>query len=165
MKTAIRVGALCAMMVTIASLTTAACGSDSGTGTSNDKSKSTGGQTGAGGAPAGSVGCGMNNCLPPEGSDLTPCCKDAFASLCGVLNGTTCADAPKPPPMGCPTLAPFMGITFAACCTMDGQCGIDLTMFGQGCVDIATALQMAQAMGQTITNPPAPASCTPGATM
>jgi hypothetical protein len=106
----------------------------------------------------------MNNCLPPEGTDFMPCCKDPFASACGVVSGNTCADVPKAPPKGCPVLPPVMGLTFSACCTMDGQCGVDLTMLGMGCLDLASALVLAMQMGQNISNPPAPAACTPDST-
>ena len=165
MNTAIRLGALCAAMVTIASLAATACGSDSGTGSTKDMTASKNDSKDTVSGPPGSVPCGMTHCLPPEGSDLEPCCMAPFESKCGVKSGNTCAEAPKPPPTGCPTIPPFMGLTFAACCTMDGQCGVDLTMLGMGCLDLSSALQLAMQMGQTISNAPAPASCTPGAAM
>jgi hypothetical protein len=166
MKMAVRVSALCMVAVGFALLPTG-CGGDSGTtpegtGGSGSGGKPTTTDTGSGGAaPAGSVPCGENNCTPPEGSTSQACCKEHFTGACGVLVAGSCTDPPKPPPPGCPALPATMGLQITACCTMAGQCGVDLTMFGMGCVDLATAAKQAMMMGvmtgQTLT----PASCTP----
>jgi hypothetical protein len=37
-------------------------------------------------------------------------------------------------------------------------------MLGQACIDITSAIQLAMSMGQTVPDPPAPASCTPDGT-
>jgi hypothetical protein len=88
-----------------------------------------------------------------------------FQGLCGVqATGimTGCVESAKPPPKGCPTLPAVMGFMTQACCTTMGQCGVDLSAFGQGCVDIATAAAQAMQMGVNVGTVPAAASCTPG---
>ena len=165
MNMAVRVSALCVLVVGFASLPTG-CGGDAepspeGTGGKGSGGKPTMTDDGTGGAPAGSVPCGEKNCVVPEGATGPACCKDAFNSTCGVKTGDSCTDPPKPPPTGCPAIPGFMGFNITACCTPAGQCGVDLTMLGQGCVDLATALAMAQSMGVMIGQAPAPASCTP----
>jgi hypothetical protein len=167
MNLAARVSALCVIAVGFASLPTG-CGGDAeptteGTGGKGSGSggKPTMTDEGTGGAPEGSVPCGEKNCVVPEGVPGPACCKDPFTSACGVKSGTSCVDPPKPPPMGCPAIPAFMGLPIAACCTPAGMCGVDLTMLGQGCIDIATAVAMAQSMGVMIGQAPMPAPCTP----
>ena len=167
MKMAVRFSALCLVAFGFA-LLPAGCGGDAektpeGTGGSagNPDEGSGGASDGSGGAPAGNVPCGEKNCVPPEGSTAPACCKDPFTSACGVLNAGTCSEPPKPPPMGCPAIPAFMGLPITACCTPAGQCGVDLTTLGQGCIDIATAVSMAQMMGVMIGQAPMPAPCTP----
>ncbi len=54
---------------------------------------------GTSGVPAGSVPCGSKLCVGGAGSTGAPCCRDPFASQCGVVavNGS-CTSAPSPPP-------------------------------------------------------------------
>lgn len=164
MKMAARVSALCLVAVGFASLPTG-CGGDAEKTPEGTGGSGSGGQTmtddGSGGAPTGGVPCGEMNCVVPEGVPGPACCKDPFKSACGVLSGSSCVDPPKPPPMGCPAVPAFMGLPIAACCTPAGQCGVDLTALGQGCIDIATAVAQAQMMGVVIDQAPMPASCTP----
>ena len=168
MNLAARVSALCVVVVGFASLPTG-CGGDAepttegtgGKGSGNGSGgKSTMTDEGTGGAPEGSVPCGEKNCVVPEGAMGPACCKDAFSSACGVKSGTSCVDPPKPPPPGCPAIPGFMGFNITACCTPAGLCGVDLTMVGQGCIDLATAIAMAPP-GVMIGQAPMPASCTP----
>ena len=163
-------GALFLIALGSSALPTTGCGGDSGGGGSGTggqsnngsggKSNSDAGNNSSGGSADG-VPCGTTHCTTPEGLTEEPCCRDAFSSLCGVKNIMgNCAEAPKPPPKGCPSLA---GFPVSVCCTMDGKCGVDLKMFGQGCIDIQTAASMAMSMGVPIMGQvPAAASCTPG---
>ncbi|HVW26209.1 MAG TPA: hypothetical protein VHC69_12620 [Polyangiaceae bacterium] len=183
--TALRLsGASFLLAIGLAALPTTGCGGDSGGGggsgggsgksgsggkSSSDAGPSSGGSTSTGaapstgGAPAGSIPCGSTNCTAPDG--MTACCRDMFQGLCGVeATGimTGCVEPPKPPPPGCPALPSVMGFMTTACCTSMGQCGVDESAFGQGCVDIATAAAQAMQMGINVGQVPAEASCTPG---
>jgi len=181
-----------AVATLFASLGPIACGSDSG---SSGSDKNT--QTGTGGSkstadsgtpattpttmpssavPAGSVGCGSNVC--EMRADLTgaPCCLDMFSGTCGYKNALMqCVQAPPPPPPGCPMLPTVPFVTLTSCCTSKGECGIDESMLGMGCINYADASALGQmfmggAMGAAgaagmgfnfnITLP-AEASCTP----
>jgi len=170
MKTAVRVGgALFLLALGSAAFPVAGCGSDSGSKSTSGTGGSGGGTgtpdagpaTGAGGIPAGSAACGSKVCTPPD-STFTACCISVFQGQCGVLSGTTCAAAPTAPPKGCPTVPPTMGITVPPCCTTTGLCGVDLKMFGMGCVDSVTAAAQAKAMGFDTGQMPVDTKCTPG---
>jgi hypothetical protein len=150
----------------------AGCGGDSeqtpegtggkGGGKSMPEEGSGGAANGSGGAPTGSVPCGENNCTPPEGSTMTACCMDHFMGTCGVQNATGgCVAAPKPPPPGCPMIPAVMGFALNPCCTPAGQCGVDLTMLGQGCLDLAAAAQQAAMQGVMVGQVPMPTPCSP----
>ncbi|HEX3594449.1 MAG TPA: hypothetical protein VHU80_05085 [Polyangiaceae bacterium] len=168
MMTALRVsGALFVAALGITAISTTGCGSSGGsdkpaggTGGSKDTSEDAG--PGPAAVPEGSVGCGDKVCSVPDGVMGTACCQDPFKGTCGVNSGMGCANPPKPPPKGCPTLPSVMGFMTSACCTAMGQCGVDLTFVGQGCLDIATAAAQAQMMGIMVGTVPAGASCTPG---
>ncbi|HEX4335827.1 MAG TPA: hypothetical protein VH062_07930 [Polyangiaceae bacterium] len=167
MMTAVRVsGALFLLAFGLAPLSLGGCGSSGGSDKSTDGTggtKSTAMEDAGSPVqiPEGSVGCGQAVCSVPDGVTGTACCRDAFSSLCGVNAGMGCAKPPPAPPKGCPTLPSVMGIMTAACCTSMGQCGVDLTFVGQGCIDIATAAAQAMAMGVMVGTVPAAATCTP----
>jgi hypothetical protein len=127
------------------------CGDDSG-GDDDDSSGesgrggSSGSRAGVGGGavPGEGVACGSSRCEMPEGSTAEPCCFDAFSSTCGMqggLGGGACVSLVETDPR-CPMVStgPIM---FAACCTDDNQCGINATAFGEDCVELSVAEQMA----------------------
>ena len=59
----------------------------------------------------------------------------------------------------CPSVD-VMGIfTIPSCCTEDGQCGIDATNFGGGCVELSVAAAMAAQMGGGAIEWPKPQPC------
>lgn len=113
---------------------------DSGTGSSTNRDASTSSDEDAGADEP----CGAVVCEAPE------CCVDPFASLCGAQLGRACL-MPPPPDVGsdprCPSIS-IMGIfSLSSCCTDEGECGIDASMFGSGCVNYAEAEEGAANMG------------------
>jgi hypothetical protein len=136
-------------------------GDGSGNATTGNGSGGSGTVNGAGGAgipPAPApVPCGSTMC---QSSALTAglidaCCADATSSTCGTsMFGGTCA-APAPSDSRCPALD-LMGVfSLASCCASDGQCGIDGSQFGMGCISLADAAQggMGMMAGLPITLP------------
>jgi hypothetical protein len=71
--------------------------------------------------------------LPPP----TPCCVDAARGTCGTisqLGGTKCTPVGIPDAR-CPSAVNQDGtVLFAGCC-IAGDCGLDMTYGGRGCVD------------------------------
>jgi len=71
------------------------------------------------------------------------CCLDAAAGRCGTaaMAGAAC-EAPAQPDTRCPSIA--LGATLGGggfgCCTQSGQCGVDGSLFGRGCVENAQAM-------------------------
>jgi len=130
------------------------CGSDTradtqtpGTGGAGvgDAAAGTGG-AGAGLAP---VRCGTQICttqfddiakdLPASLRNSLPaaCCLDVASSACGVKPpGGTCM-ALLAPDSRCPGLT-YNSQTFTSCCTAAGMCGLDFTIAGLGCLDLAS---------------------------
>jgi hypothetical protein len=182
-----------AVATLFSSLGPIACGSDSGSGNQqNSQNSNKKGDSGApttapttapatsasSAVPAGSVGCGSNVCA--QRTDLTgaPCCLDMFGGVCGYKNALQqCVQAPKPAPPECPMLPTIPGgfITLVGCCTTKGECGIDESMLGMGCINYSDANALtsmfsggmgAAGMGGMGFNLnitlPAEASCTPG---
>jgi len=140
-----------AVATLLASLSPVACGSDSGnksSSTSNDKNKDSGAPapSASSNIPAGMVGCGSKVCGMPDGVTGTPCCADAFNSICGYTSalGGACTMDPPPQPKDCPTIQPIGGfIQLRSCCTSKGECGVNGMMFGTGCLNYADAKQYA----------------------
>jgi hypothetical protein len=128
-----------------ASFAPIACSSDTGEkGNGGAGGKATMDE-GTGGAPAGSVPCGTKNCVAPEGSTAMPCCIAPLDSKCGVIGGftNTCGAAPPPVPKECPMLPSIGGfLQLTGCCTAGGECGIDETMLGMGCINYADAMAL-----------------------
>jgi hypothetical protein len=173
MMTAARLtGALILSTFGLVAIPMTGCGSDSGnkptSGTGGGSNQNDNKSQDAGPTPPpipeGSVGCGQKVCAVPQGTTGMACCIDAFSAVCGVNtgNGMGCTALPKQPPPGCPPLPAVMGFMTTACCTSMGQCGVDLSFIGQGCVDIAVAAQRAMAMGIDVGQSPPEATCTPG---
>jgi hypothetical protein len=117
-------------------------------------------RAGTGGAGAKTEPCGSKNCEPPEDGTAEACCMDSFSSTCGFkMPGGACAPAIVGDPR-CPSVSVAAGITLPSCCTDDGQCGIDATMFTMpGCVDLATAAERAKTMGGGMISFPEPRAC------
>jgi hypothetical protein len=112
--------------------------------------------------------CGTTTCMPPEpAGDLTACCLDPFTSTCGTKKpGGQCATAQTTGDPRCPSVDIMMGgmagLLLPSCCTDDGKCGINATMFGSmGCVELGTASEMAKNMGGANLMWPAPRACDP----
>lgn len=81
------------------------------------------------------------------------CCLDEASATCGMstMTGGKC-EAMAKPDMRCPSvdlgaLAAFAGMGGFGCCTSDGQCGVDGSAFGRGCVPNMEANAMLASMG------------------
>jgi hypothetical protein len=87
--------------------------------------------------------CGAVTCIDPE------CCADPFQSLCGVGAGRACL---MPPPEDaeedprCPSFV-LSTYNFPSCCTPEGDCGVNVAMFGIGCLELSQFKDAAEAMG------------------
>jgi len=120
------------------------------------------GSTAAPMAPEGAVLCGTETCTVPEGSTVEACCFDAFTSTCGMMMpGSPNCVAVVTSFEGCPSLMAGMGIfNLASCCTEDGQCGLDASLFGTpGCTELSAVMAMVPAMAQGFITIPAPMAC------
>lgn len=135
-----------------------------------------GGTGGTGGSTATAVPCGDTTCTATDpfmglGAMFglpgpMACCVDEAASTCGMVNMMTsmCAVPPPPPTPdpSCPGVSAG-GMMMNGCC-VDGQCGVDGTVFGMGCVENASAAQQIMAIpliGGFIMIPP-PQACGAG---
>ena len=135
-------------------------GGAGGTGASggdHDGSISVGGADASLVSADGGIPCGSEVC------SAVGCCADPFASLCGVAVGERGCLIPSPESVmadeRCPSVD-VMGIfTIPSCCTADGQCGIDATNFGGGCVELSIAAEMAAQMGGGFIDWPSPRPC------
>jgi hypothetical protein len=98
----------------------------------------------AGGAPF--VVCGAVTCWAPAPSNrfnipmppASPCCVDPVVGICGTLalsGSGACTEVPVPDP-SCPS-AVVPGGVLVGCCT-HGNCGLDYSYVGEGCVDDAS---------------------------
>jgi hypothetical protein len=120
--------------------------------------------TGTAGSSSDAVKCGSMMCQSPAGAMgfITACCADEKTSTCGTsAMGGTCA-VPSAGDPRCPKVEVMgFGITLPSCCTAQGQCGLDASMFGMpGCIDLATAATQAASMGMGMGGPlPAPRGC------
>lgn len=134
------------------------CGDDKDSGSKAGAGGSS--RAGTGGAGPKTAPCGSKNCEPPAEGTAEACCMDAFSSTCGfMLPGGMCAPSVLGDPR-CPSVSVGGGIMLPSCCTDDGQCGIDATMFGMpGCVDLASAAERAKTMGGGMIMFPEPRAC------
>ena len=123
-------------------------------------SSSTGGQTSTPFDAGSGVGCGSKICTTPTGVTGAPCCKDAFASTCGVIQRGACADPPPPAVPGCPSIATGM-FNLPGCCTAANMCGIDQSSFGGTCLELGAAKQQAAMFVEAgaLAGFPAPRAC------
>lgn len=152
------------MIVTLlSSVSASGCGSDKSGEDSGNAGRDTGssGRGAAGSTDTTGITCGSTTCMPPEGGGLTACCLDPFSSTCGTSKaGGMCGTAQVTGDPRCPAVDIMMGVMLPSCCTDDGKCGIDATMFGMpGCVDLATAAEMAKSMGGASLTFPEPRAC------
>ena len=91
--------------------------------------------------------CGVNIC------DEGGCCQDPFfegGGRCGVAAGQACLLPPPPDTTSdkrCPGVNVMNIFTIPSCCNDMGQCGIDASMFGGGCVELGEAAIQAEMMG------------------
>ena len=130
-------------------------GAIAGGGSGGRSGAGAGGRSGSGGA-SGSTGsgaaveCGEIECQSPGGpmGFMSACCFDAATSTCGTsAMGGPCSVPAKPDPR-CPSVDIGGGVfMLASCCTDMGQCGIDATQFGAGCVELAEAAAGAMMQG------------------
>jgi hypothetical protein len=168
-----------ALSLVLSALGFVACGDDDG-----DSERDGGGQDGgtagkgggggkggrAGGAGAagggmtmgGAVKCGSTMCEAPAGAMgfISACCADEAKGTCGMtsLMGGQCSVPAKADPR-CPTVS-AMGFMIPSCCTPQGMCGLDASMFGfGGCTDLDSAAKQAGAMGGGASTIPAPRRC------
>jgi hypothetical protein len=100
-----------------------------------------------GGAPGGAAG-GLGGLLPM----VSACCLDATMGTCGTMGAGGACMAPPTHDPRCPGVFGMM----VGCCTASNQCGLDASMFGMGCVDLAAAA--ASALG-TFLMAPSPRAC------
>lgn len=139
-------------------------GGDSGDDESTDSKGPTGGAGGA--ADAGmpprmtEVECGDATCtVPPIAMSLVkPCCVDSTAGECGFMSAFTenrCV-AEAPPHPVCPSVT-ISGVMAGGCCSRNGQCGVDGSAIGMGCVELSAAA----ATGGSAVEAPPPQACTP----
>jgi hypothetical protein len=144
-----------------------ACGGSDDKGENEGPVGGSGGGQGAGGAepaPEGSVPCGSQNCVTPEGVTGEPCCKDQFASKCGVMSqsfmGMACGNPPKPVDPSCTDTFMRGPVTLGACCTDTGVCGVDTSTFGGDCSDWASFAEQAMGFGMITVEIPPEKTCT-----
>jgi hypothetical protein len=153
-----------------------ACGDDDSSESDCDAGSQDGGSAGKGGASgkagaggsgaagggttpsAGAVKCGSATCEAPAAAMgfISACCADEATSTCGMtsLMGGQCTMPGKTDPR-CPAIS-AMGFMIPSCCTAQGMCGVDASMFGfGGCTDLESAAKQSMG-GSTI---PAPRRC------
>lgn len=135
-------------------------GGKGGSGGSASKDDAGAATTGADGSVLdvdGGVPCGAEVCKPGA------CCADPFVSLCGAPIGERACLIPSPEgtmsDARCPSIDVMGLFTIPSCCTEDGQCGIDATNFGSGCVELSVAAEMAGQMGGGFIEWPKPRAC------
>lgn len=163
----------------LSAIAVVSCGDDDADASDRDAGGSTGdnagGKGGGGGTAAGqgaqnggagvaadsAVKCGSTTCAAPGGAMgfISACCADEAKSMCGMsLMGNPCS-VPSSGDMRCPGHQ-VMGLTVPSCCTSDGLCGLDASMFGfGGCTDLKSAAAQAGAMMGGSGNLPSPRAC------
>jgi hypothetical protein len=79
-----------------------------------------------------SVPCGSATCTEfPSVPVLPPCCADAAQGTCGKESSTGRCVVPPPADSRCPAVG-----NWAGCCTANGMCGADVSVFGFGCEEL-----------------------------
>jgi hypothetical protein len=126
------------------------CGGDDGGGDENEGGRgNNAGNSGGGMIEGDGIPCGTKRCTMPEDSMVEPCCRDAFASECGMrggFGGDACVaivamDARCPAVMTGPIMLP------SCCDEATNMCGINAEMFGMpGCIELGMAAQRAMDM-------------------
>lgn len=125
---------------------------DGGTSSDNESGRGGNGQTSTGtagtgaglpfGTPPPPITCGSTMCeSPATGFGLiTACCADEATGTCGTtFGGGMCATPAETDPR-CPPLNLGGFLMLGSCCTPEGMCGFDASMFGMsGCVDFSAA--------------------------
>lgn len=88
------------------------------------------------------VKCGAKMCTS-QGGFAAACCADEKTETCGTsFMGGGCS-VPEPGDERCPGVMGF--VTLPSCCTDDGMCGINASMFGMpGCIELGAAAARAQ---------------------
>jgi hypothetical protein len=117
-----------------------------------------GGGTGGSSTSPQAVACGSTTCQtnPLLAGFVDACCADPTKGVCGMSSMGAACSAPAVSDPRCPGVD-FMGaFMLASCCTAAGQCGIDASMFGMGCIGLADASAMG---GGGIGILPAPRAC------
>jgi hypothetical protein len=75
------------------------------------------------------VSCGSATCTEFPGVPvLPPCCFDSAQGTCGKQSSTGKCVVPPPADPRCPAVGNWPG-----CCTANGMCGADVSVFGFGC--------------------------------
>jgi hypothetical protein len=118
----------------------------------------TGGGTGGPLVNPQAVACGSTTCStnPLLAGFVDACCADPTQGVCGMSSMGAACSAPAVSDPRCPGVD-FMGaFMLASCCAVGGQCGIDASMFGMGCIGLADASAMG---GGGIGILPAPRAC------
>jgi hypothetical protein len=94
------------------------------------------------GTPPPPVECGSTTCASPATGFgiITACCADESTSTCGTTFGGGMCAAPAETDPRCPPLNLMGFLMLGSCCTPEGMCGFDASMFGMsGCVDLSAA--------------------------
>jgi hypothetical protein len=174
---------LLAILIALVGTAIGGCGEDasdaddsSGDGGASDSGPADNADTGTGGgagsgstspAPGGSgqsVACGSSTCTAPGGGFAMACCAEESSGTCGMsVMGGACSK-PVAGDERCPPVSIMGAIMLPSCCTPEGLCGIDPSMFGMpGCVDLKSAAErsgMSGMMGGGIAITfPEPRSC------
>lgn len=134
-----------AILAWFALLLLAACGGDDHSGPSGSRgSAGSSSKTDAGSSDEKTLQCGAKICKLPADSIYDPCCRDQFASECGIHvgEGDECRRERADIDKRCP-LPHFPGLADAgtdavsgglsACCTPANECGLDIGL-GTGCM-------------------------------
>jgi hypothetical protein len=82
-------------------------------------------------APCGSTLCPGSPPLFPGTPGPKACCVDPLKGTCGKQNMSGQCEPPPPPDARCPSFYDYKG-----CCTSTGMCGVDVSVFNLGCVDV-----------------------------
>lgn len=118
------------------------------------------------------VACGTATCeLPFDAAGIVEaCCLSDAESTCGYRSSFTmqkCIGMVKSDPQ-CPEVT-IVGVVTAGCCSANGECGIDGSALGMGCVEFGAAASRAAGvfaaeagMGGSTGIIPVPQRCTPG---
>jgi hypothetical protein len=82
-------------------------------------------------AACGSTQCPGSPPLAPGKPGPKACCVDASKGTCGKEDMNGKCQPPPPPDARCPSFFDYKG-----CCTSTEMCGVDVSVFNLGCVDV-----------------------------